>query len=257
MEILFIGDIVGSSGRRAVKRHLENNSYDFVIANVENSASGFGITDRVYHELKNAGVNAMTAGNHTWDKKDAEYYIDSWDIFVRPANLGLNTPGKGVKEFTVCGRKIYVINLLGRVYMNLSNDPFEKFDEIYNGLDKDGIVIVDFHGEATAEKIAFGMYADGRANVVTGTHTHVQTNDLCLLENSTLYLTDAGMCGTKNSVLGMDKESSIERFVKYTSRRLFVETRGSLMFNGFTFSINSENIVENYRLINEIYEEKE
>lgn len=253
MKFLFIGDIVGKSGRKAVKAHLENNEYDFIIANVENSAAGFGVTERVYNELKNMGIHAMTAGNHTWDKKETENLIHNWEGFIRPANLGSRVLGKGYNIFNAAGRKICVINLLGRVFMNLSNCPFECFDNIYESLDKDCFIIVDFHGEATSEKIAFGNYVKNRAHVVTGTHTHVQTNDLKLMEN-TLYLTDAGMCGAYNSILGMEVESIIDKFVTNMPHRFKVETKGDILFNGFSFTLSDDNIISDYKLINEVYE---
>lgn len=253
MKFLFIGDIVGRSGRKAVRCHLENNQYDFIIANVENSAAGFGITERVYNDLKSMEINAMTAGNHTWDKKETESLIDNWNEFIRPANISSKALGKGYNIFSVNNRKICVINLLGRVFMNMSNCPFECFDNIYENISKDCFIIVDFHGEATSEKIAFGNYVKGRANVVTGTHTHVQTNDLRLMDN-TLYLTDAGMCGAYNSILGMESESIINKFVTNMPHRFKVETKGDILFNGFSFTLHDDNIISDYKLINEIYE---
>ena len=256
MKFLFVGDIVGRSGRKALRLHLENNKYDFIVANVENSAAGFGITDKVYNDLKSMQIHAMTAGNHVWDKKEVETCINKWDMFIRPANISSKACGQGYKIFNACGRKICVINLLGRVFMNMSNCPFESFDNIYESLDKDCFIIVDFHGEATSEKIAFGNYAKNRAHVVTGTHTHVQTNDLRLMDN-TLYLTDAGMCGAVDSILGMEKESIIDRFVTNMSHRFKVETKGNILFNGFSFTIDDDNIIRDYKLISEVYSETE
>ena len=131
MKFLFAGDIVGRSGRNALRLHLENNKYDFIVANVENSAAGFGITDKVYNDLKSMKIHAMTAGNHVWDKKEVETCIDKWDMFIRPANISSKACGQGYRIFDACGRKICVINLLGRVFMNISNCPFESFDNIY------------------------------------------------------------------------------------------------------------------------------
>lgn len=255
MKLLFIGDIVGRSGRKAVRYHLSNNRYDFVIGNVENSAAGFGITDRVYNELKDAGINAMTAGNHTWDKKEAIECIDKWDLFIRPANLSYKQFGQGFKIFDVIDKKICVINLLGKVFLNMGNCPFEVFDNIYKQIPDDAFIIVDFHGEATSEKQAFGYFAKGRANVICGTHTHVQTNDLKMIDTNTLYLTDAGMCGAEYSVLGMEAESVIERFLTQVPYRFMVETKGDVLFNGFSFTIDNDNIIKDYELINEKYSE--
>lgn len=257
MRLLFIGDIVGRSGRRAVKHHLCHNQYDFIIGNVENSAAGFGITDKVYHELKAIGINAMTAGNHTWDKKEAVSLIDNWDLFVRPANLSDKLPGAGYKIFDVLNKKICVINLIGRIFLNISSCPFEAFNNIYKKIPDDAFVLVDFHGEATSEKQAFGYFAKGRANVICGTHTHVQTNDLKMIDTNTLYLTDAGMCGAEYSVLGMEVESVIERFITQIPYRFTVETKGNIIFNGFSFTIDDDNIIKDYKLISEIYLETE
>ncbi|HIZ89390.1 MAG: YmdB family metallophosphoesterase [Mucispirillum sp.] len=257
MKILFIGDIVGRLGRKACRYHLSHNKYDFVIGNVENSAAGFGITDKVYHELKDMGFNAMTAGNHTWDKKEALSLADSWDAFIRPANLSSSLAGKGYRIFNVNNKNICIINLLGRVFLNMSNCPFEMFDKIYNELPKDTFILVDFHGEATSEKIAFGHYAKGRANVICGTHTHVQTNDLKMIDKNTLYLTDAGMCGAESSVIGVETAPVVEMFTKQVPVRFTVETKGAAMFNGFSFTINDDNIITDYTLINEVYPEME
>lgn len=257
MKLLFIGDIVGRSGRKAVMYHLSHNQYDFVIGNVENSAAGFGITDKVYHELKAAGINAMTAGNHTWDKKETLSLIDNWDLFIRPANLSDKLPGAGYKIFNILNKKICVINLIGRVFLNTSNCPFEAFNKIYEIIPENSFILVDFHGEATSEKQAFGYFAKGRANVICGTHTHVQTNDLKMIDNNTLYITDAGMCGAEYSVLGMETESVIERFVTQIPHRFTVETKGNVLFNGFSFTIDDDNIIRDYKLINEVYSEAE
>lgn len=258
MKLLFIGDIVGRSGRKAVKNHLLNNQYDFIIGNVENAAAGFGITDKVYHELKDTGLNAMTAGNHTWDKKETISLIDNWDLFIRPANFSHQLPGSGFKIFNILNKKICVVNLIGRVFLNPSNCPFETFDKIYNEIPDDAFILVDFHGEATSEKQAFGHFAKGRANVICGTHTHVQTNDLKMIDTNTLYLTDAGMCGAEYSILGMEVKSIIERFVtQIPSYRFTVETKGNILFNGFSFTIDDDNIIRDYKLINEVYLETE
>ena len=257
MKFLFIGDIVGRSGRKAVRCHLENNKYDFVVANVENSAAGFGITERVYNDLKSMGINAMTAGNHTWDKKETISLIDNWDLFIRPANLSDKLPGAGYKIFDVLNKKICVINLIGRVFLNTSNCPFEAFNNIYKEIPDDAFILVDFHGEATSEKQAFGYFAKGRANVICGTHTHVQTNDLKMIDTNTLYLTDAGMCGAEYSVLGMEAESVIERFITQIPHRFTAETKGNVLFNGFSFTIDDDNIIREYKLISEVYPETE
>ena len=281
MKILFLGDVVGSSGRKVVKNYIDNhqNEYDFIIANIENSASGFGITERVYKEFSNMGIHAMTGGNHTWDKKGTDTAILEWNNFLRPANLSSHAPGIGFKEFEIqCESsknketfKIVVISLIGRVFMQPSNDPFEKFNEIYELIDKNSIIIVDFHGEATSEKKSFAHFVDGRAHGVFGTHTHVQTNDLRLLPKGTLYLTDAGMNGAYDSILGMEVAPAVDRFTSYSPRRLSVETNPPFILSGVSFNIEKNNIEENleeigspisnsqyvisvYKLVKEIFE---
>ncbi len=219
MNILFLGDIMGRTGREAVFDHLydlrEKYSADLCIANGENSAGGFGITRAVAEELTRAGVDVFTMGNHTWSKKEILYLFNEYDI-VRPYNISKSEPGSGILTFTSpSGEKCAVINLIGRVYMNLPcENPFFAADEALKSIDSSiKNIIVDFHAEATSEKKALGYYLDGRVSAVFGTHTHVQTADEIILDGKTAYITDAGMCGPVTSVLGAKKEIAISRFI--------------------------------------------
>ncbi len=218
MKILIIGDIVGNSGVKKVKEVVpdfkKQNNIDYIIANGENSADGMGITLKIFEDLKKTGVNMVTMGNHTWGKKEIFNFINDEQI-IRPANYPKCVPGVGYRIHTINGKKIAVVNLIGRVDVGvLSENPFLKADEILERIkDKADIIIVDFHAEATAEKIAMGYYLDGRVTCVFGTHTHVQTADETILENGTGYITDIGMTGPKKSVIGMEVEASIKRFI--------------------------------------------
>jgi len=218
MNILIIGDIVGTSGVNKVKEVLpkiiKEQIIDFVIANGENSSDGMGITSKIFKELILAGVNVVTMGNHTWGKKDIFNIIDNKNL-IRPANYPKDVVGKGYEIYNCRDKKIAVINLIGRASMNvLSENPFITADEIINKIrDEVDVIIVDFHAEATAEKIAMGYYLDGRVTCLFGTHTHVATADEEILENGTAYITDIGMTGPKKSVIGMEVDASLKRFV--------------------------------------------
>lgn len=254
MRILFIGDIIGRSGRAVLKKQLlklkKNKHYDIVIANGENSASGFGITDRVYKELLSSGVDIITGGNHTWDRAETFACIPSWDRFVRPLNYPAGTPGVGYRVIEVSGVRVMVINLLGRIFMNPIDDPFRHFDEVYDANKDCDIVLVDLHAEATSEKNAFGLYTDGRATAVFGTHTHVQTNDMRLLPNGTVYITDAGMCGSLDSVIGMDRMISVSKFTTGIGRKFEVEKTGRMVFNAVSFDVDENRCATNLEYIN-------
>ncbi len=246
MKILLIGDIVGNSGVKKVKEvipeYKEQNNIDFIIANGENSADGMGITLKIYEDLKKSGVNIVTMGNHTWGKKEIFNFINDEQI-VRPANYPAGVPGAGYRIQEVNGKKVAVINLIGRVDVGiLSENPFLKADNILEKIkDKADIIIVDFHAEATAEKIAMGYYLDGRVNFVFGTHTHVQTADETILEKGTGYITDIGMTGPKKSVIGMDVQASIKRFVTTLPERYKVSDDKEVVLTGCVIEINDEN----------------
>jgi metallophosphoesterase (TIGR00282 family) len=218
MNILFIGDVVGRPGRNYLKKNfnklIEDNAIDFTIVNGENSAGGVGMTKSIYDELLNLGVDMITLGNHSWSKKEIFDFIEDSDSLVRPANYPKGTPGKGYRIANKAGRRIAVINLCGRVYMDCIECPFRTIDEILEELKGEAdIIIVDFHGEATSEKLAMGWYLDGRVHAVLGTHTHVQTSDERVLPGGTAYITDIGMTRPKDSILGVDKEIVIKKFI--------------------------------------------
>lgn len=245
MKILVIGDIVGQSGVDKVKNILpnlrKNENIDFVIANGENSADGMGITSKIFKDLRLAGVNVVTMGNHTWGKKDIFNIIDNKNL-IRPANYPKDVVGNGYGIYECSGKNIAVINLIGRASMNvLSENPFVVVTDIINEIkDKADIIIVDFHAEATAEKIAMGYYLDGKVSLLFGTHTHVATADETILENGTAYITDIGMTGPKKSVIGMEVDASIKRFVTTLPERYKVSDDKEVILNGCILNINSE-----------------
>ena len=245
MNILIIGDIVGIPGVKKVKEELpkliKDRKIDFVIANGENSADGMGITSKIFKDLMLAGVNVVTMGNHTWGKKDIFNIIDNKNL-IRPANYPKGVFGNGYGIYECKGKKIAVINLIGRVDMNvLSENPFVKADEIINKVkDEADFIVVDFHAEATAEKIAMGYYLDGRVTCLFGTHTHVATADETILENGTAYITDIGMTGPKKSVIGMEVEASIKRFLTTLPERYKVSSDENIVLNGGILKVDSE-----------------
>ena len=222
MKILLLGDIVGRSGREAVVERLpairERLALDFVVANGENAAGGFGITEKIMAELLRAGVDVVTTGNHVWDQKETAGFIDRTPRLLRPENFPKDTPGKGFGIFEAPGhRKVLVANLMGRLFMDALDDPFAAGEAILaqTGLGRGAdAVLFDFHAEATSEKMAFGHAFDGRVSVVIGTHTHVPTADTMILTHSTAYQTDIGMCGDYDSVIGMQKTLPVQRFVR-------------------------------------------
>ena len=219
MKILFIGDIVGRPGRQLVRdalpRLVDAHMIDLVVANVENAAAGFGLTPDVVTELFDVGVDVMTTGNHVWDKRDGLVCLDQEPALLRPANYPPGVPGHGVGLYrTAAGLPVAVINLEGRVFMGGLDCPFRKADELLEGLDAgQKVIIVDFHAEATSEKGALAAYLDGRVSAVVGTHTHVQTADERVLPGGTAFITDVGMTGARDSVIGIRKELSIQRFM--------------------------------------------
>lgn len=244
MKILAVGDLVGEGGVKKLKELLpkirEEEKIDFVIVNAENSAGGMGITTKIFNELKALNIDAMTMGNHTWGKKDIFTFIDDPKL-LRPANYPNNVPGKGYGIYNCKGKKICVVNLIGRTDMNvLSENPFQKMQEILKEVRSQAdIIILDFHAEATAEKIAMGYYLDGRITAMFGTHTHVQTADETILEKGTGYITDIGMTGPKKSVIGMDVSASLKRF-ETTLPEKYKLADGNCMLNGCIFEINDE-----------------
>ena len=223
MKILFLGDVVGKSGCLAVTENLpdlkKKKKIDFVIINGENAADqGVGITEKICNDLFNSGADAITTGNHVWDQKEALSYIDKENRLLRPENLIQPSPGKGFEIFkTKNNFKIGVLNLMGNIFMKKCDDVFQASKEFIkkNNLKEDyDFLVVDFHSEITSEKMAMGHFFDGKATLVVGTHTHVPTNDARILENGTAYLTDAGMCGDYNSVIGINTDNSLKKFFK-------------------------------------------
>lgn len=244
MNILAIGDIVGEIGVKKIVKELtklkEKYNIDFCIINGENSAGGMGITKKIFDSLINAGADVITMGNHTWGKKDIFSFIDDKKI-VRPANYTKGLPGNDYTIFNKNNKRIAVINLIGRTSMGiLSENPFIIANDIYNKLKNQAdIFVLDFHAEATAEKIAMGYYMDGKYTIVYGTHTHVQTADDQILEKGTAYITDIGMTGPKKSVIGMDVGVSFKRFVTSLPER-YKLADSEAMINGCVFKINDE-----------------
>ena len=230
MRILFLGDVVGVSGCSKIMNNLldqiEKNKIDFVIVNAENAdESGVGLTKEICKDFFNCGVNVITTGNHVWDKKDIMNFIELENRLLRPKNLFEPAPGKGFEIYTINEKiKIGVLNLMGNVFMKKCDDVFEiskKFINEYKLKEDYDFLIVDFHGEITSEKNAIGHYFDGKATLVIGTHTHIPTNDARILKNGTAYQTDAGMCGDYDSVIGMNKDNSLNRFMKKDSVKHF------------------------------------
>ena len=247
MKILAIGDIVGEAGVEKLKKELpkiiQENNTDFVIVNGENSAGGMGINKKNYNDILGAGADVVTLGNHTWAKKDVFGFINDSKI-LRPANYTRGLPGKGYGIFEANEKKIAVINLIGRVDMNvLSENPFQVAKKIVLKIkDEVDIIIIDFHAEATAEKIALGRYLDGYVTAIFGTHTHVQTADEKVLPKGTGFITDIGMTGPENSVIGMDPIASIKRFETTLPERYKI-AEGPCILNGCIFEINEDTFV--------------
>lgn len=243
MRLLMIGDVVGRMGRRAVKVNLEDLKRefnpDFVIANGENAAGGAGITRETAQELFSCGVDVLTMGNHVWNVKDAIDYIDREKRIVRPANYPPGTPGAGANIFETRRKvKVGVINLAGRVFLQAIDCPFRKADEVLARIKKTtNIVVVDFHAEATSEKVAMGWYLAGRVSAVVGTHTHIQTADERILPGGTAYLTDLGMTGPRDSVIGVKKEIVIDKFISQMPQR-FEVANGPYQFNAALLEID-------------------
>ena len=245
MKVLAVGDIVGTAGinklKQSLKQITEKEKIDFIIVNAENSAEGMGITEKNFKDITSLGVDCITMGNHTWGKKDIFKFIDSPKI-IRPANYPEGVVGKGYNIYTCKGKKIAVMNLMGRVDINiLTENPFLEAKKIIEKIQNEAdMIFIDFHAEATAEKIAMKYFIDGKATVLFGTHTHVQTADETILEKGTGYITDIGMTGPKKSVIGMDVSASLKRF-ETTLPEKYKLADGNCMLNGCIFEINDEN----------------
>ncbi len=222
MRILFVGDVVGRSGRTVVYERLpglvRDWKLDLVVVNGENAAGGFGITEAIYRELVDAGADAVTLGNHAWDQREALVFIERAETLVRPINYPSGTPGRGAALIKAKnGQRALVVNAMGRIFMDALDDPFAAVDhELANcALGKQAeAIIIDIHAEATSEKQAMGFFCDGRASLVVGTHTHVPTADLRVMPGGTAFMSDVGMTGDYSSVIGMDKEEPLMRFLR-------------------------------------------
>lgn len=219
MRVLVIGDVIGRPGRRIIQDQLpklkQEQEIDFVVANAENAAAGFGITPNVAHELLAMGIDVLTSGNHIFDKKEVFQIIDIEPRLLRPANYAPGVPGRGLwSGRSKRGHQVTVINLQGRTFMNPSDCPFRTADALLRGFDHRRIIIVDMHGEATSEKVAMGWYLEGRVSVVFGSHTHVQTADETILPGGTAYITDLGMTGPYDSIIGVQRERVMDRFLR-------------------------------------------
>ena len=248
MRILFLGDVVGISGRSIILNKLlsiiDEKKIDFVVVNGENAAdSGVGLKEEICKDFFNCGVDVITTGNHVWDQKETMVHIEKENRLLRPKNLFEPSPGKGFGIFLTKNKiRVGVLNLMGNVFMKKSEDAFEtaeKFMQKYTLKEEFDFLVVDFHGETTSEKTAMGHFFDGKATLVVGTHTHIPTNDARVLKKGTAYQTDAGMCGDYDSVIGMDKENSINRFLKKKSIKHF-PTAGEASLSGVIVSCDVE-----------------
>ena len=226
MKILFLGDVMGRSGRHSLRDHLPqaitDNNIDFVIANGENAAGGFGITESICNELYSYGVNVITTGNHLWDQKEITNYNDKDQKLLKPYNFAEGSPGLGFNIYELDNKKkIAVINIMGNLFMRSCDNAFFKIEEVLQKIDvKDlSFIFVDFHAEASSEKMAMGHHLDGRVTAVVGTHTHVPTADATIMEHGTAYQTDAGMCGDYDSVIGTKKQEFVRKFATQDTER--------------------------------------
>jgi metallophosphoesterase (TIGR00282 family) len=240
LRILFVGDVVGRAGRNAVAEYLPGMirdwSLDLVVVNGENAAGGFGITEAIYQELLDAGADAITLGNHAWDQREALVFIERAPRLVRPANFPPGTPGRGAALIDIkSGKRALVINAIGRVFMTPFDDPFAILARELEACplrEAADAVVVDFHGEASSEKQAIGYFCDGRASLVVGTHTHVPTADHQILPAGTAYMTDAGMTGDYDSIIGMQKDEPMRRFTSGIPAARFEPALGPATLSG-------------------------
>lgn len=257
MKILLIGDIFSMVGREMIDKHLENikntKGINFIIANGENIAHGNGITNNYYKFLLEHHINVVTLGNHSFANHDIFNFIDDAKNLIRPLNYPKGVPGKGFVTINYNNLKITIFQVMGRTFMNTSLDcPFETTENLLAKVDSD-IYICDFHGEATSEKIAFAHHFDGRVNIIVGTHTHVQTNDAHILPKGTMYMTDLGMTGALDGVIGVEKETIIKRFITGLPVRHIPMGTGRKQFNGLIVEINETNHkVTNFEIVNMI-----
>lgn len=240
MRVLMIGDVVGRAGRRAVRALLAplraDLGLDLIVVNAENAAGGVGLTPDTAHELFDAGADVLTSGNHIWDKREIYPALEGGLPILRPLNYPAGVPGQGA----VTRRNVLVVNLMGRTFMNLSLDcPFRTMDKLL-AEPHPPVVLVDFHAEATSEKVAMGWYLDGRVSAVVGTHTHVATADARLLPKGTAYVSDIGMTGARDSVIGVEADAVIERFLTGMPNRFITAEHGPVTFNAVLIDLDAE-----------------
>jgi 2',3'-cyclic-nucleotide 2'-phosphodiesterase len=246
VKLLFLGDVVGRSGRAAVNTELpgliKKHGFDFVVVNGENAAGGFGITEEILQELIAAGADCVTTGNHVWDQKEALNFADRYDRFLRPINYPAGTPGRGANVYSAKnGARVLVVNVMGSLFMPTLDDPFQAMSHelsacsIGNGCDA---VIVDMHAEASSEKQTMGFFLDGKASLVIGTHTHVPTADWRILSGGTAYMTDVGMCGDYDSVIGMDKDEPLRRSTTKIAGGRLVPSQGPGALSGLAVEVD-------------------
>ncbi len=243
MKILFIGDIIGKLGRKICRQLIpelkQEHSPDLIIVNGENSAHGYGITEKVYKELLELGIEAITMGNHVWDKKELTKTIDNLPLIVRPANYPPGVPGKDHLMISKVGVKVAIVNLSGRTFMQPLDCPFQAIEKLLPSLQKEAkIIIVDMHAEATSEKCAMGWFLDGKVSAVIGTHTHVMTADERILPNGTALISDVGMVGAYNSIIGMNKEQILKRFTTQMPEKFEPTEKGPGLFNAVLLTID-------------------
>ncbi|MGM8366457.1 TIGR00282 family metallophosphoesterase [Virgibacillus sp. W0181] len=245
MKVLFIGDVVGSPGREMVKEYLpklrEKYRPSATIINGENAASGKGITEKIYKNFLEWGAQAITMGNHTWAKKEIFEFIEEAKYLIRPANYPEGTPGQSLVFVPVNNLEIAVINMQGRTFLSTLDDPFRKIDELIKIAKKrTNLIFIDFHAEATSEKQAFAWYVDGRASAVVGTHTHTQTADERILDKGTAYITDVGMTGPYDGILGVDRQSVMKQFLTNLPVRFEVTKEGKRQLNGCIITLDEK-----------------
>lgn len=247
MRLLFLGDMVGRTGRTAVWEQLPgliaDFGFDFVVVNGENAAGGFGITEDIFLRTIDAGADVVTTGNHVWDQREALTFCERQDRFLRPANYPAGTPGRGSGVYLARGgARVLVTNILGRVFMHPDlDDPFMVAERELGACplgDRADVVVIDFHAEATSEKQCLGHFVDGRASLVAGTHTHVPTADHQILAGGTAFISDVGMCGDYDSSLGMDKEEPINRFISKVAKARFEAATGPATLCGAAVTIS-------------------
>ena len=265
VKILYCGDIVGRAGRNVIINHIkevrEKFKADAVIVNAENAAHGFGLSPSIAEDLLNAGIDGITTGNHIWQQKEIYPFLDNCSQIIRPLNYPEGLPGKGAQILNINGKKLLIAQVLGRLFMPPINSITEPLDELlkYYRLGKTvDAVLVDIHGEATSEKLALGFYLDGKVSLVAGTHTHVPTADARILPNKTGYITDVGMCGDFNSVLGFEPQTPVERLSeKLTQQNRLIPANGKeLTIWGILAETDSNGLCTNITQIRETFENK-